>query len=53
MKASDEGLSTDAMTLTQKCFAAEGYQSSDDEEYLNLVAGLIDGIFDESNEFNY
>jgi hypothetical protein len=49
LKAGEEHLSTDAVNLTQKNFAAEGYQPEDEEEDLNLASTLIDNILEGSS----
>jgi hypothetical protein len=48
LKAGDGHLSTDAITLTQQNFAAEGNQPEDDEEDLNLASALIPDILQQS-----
>jgi hypothetical protein len=47
LKAGDERLSTDAVTLTQQKFAAEDYQPEDEEEDLNPASTLIPNILEE------
>jgi hypothetical protein len=51
LKAGEENLSTDAVNLTQKNFAAEAYQPEDEEEDLNLASTLIDNILEGGRNF--
>jgi hypothetical protein len=53
LKAGEERLSTDAVNLMHKNFAAEGYQPEDEEEDLNLASTLIDNIFERSSNLPY
>jgi hypothetical protein len=53
LKAGEELLSTDAINLTHKNFAAEGYQPEDEEEDLNLALTLIDNILEGSSNLLY
>jgi hypothetical protein len=46
MKAGDERLSTDAVTLAQQNFSAEEYEPENEEEDLNLASALIDNILE-------
>jgi hypothetical protein len=50
LKAGAECLSTGTVTLTQQNFAAEGYQSEDEEEDLNLASALIPDILEHSRD---
>jgi hypothetical protein len=48
LKAGEECLSTDALNLTQKNFAAAGYQPEDEEDDMNLASTFIGNILEGS-----
>jgi hypothetical protein len=53
LEAGDERLDTDAVTVTQKSFAAEGYRPKYEEEDLNLASALIPNILEEIRDLPY